>query len=494
VSDQRWLDGSLDPVESELRRALDDAQARTGDDVALRRLWSKLSQATSPVLRPRSLSRWRWFVGGVASSALLAAVLAVVFWPGRVPTASAVAPVAVTRPARPVVVAAALPAVALPAAPARRVFVGPATVRTSAGETLALALPGGVAASVGPRSTLSLDGEQRPSVNEGDVAFSVPHQAPGKNFVVVVGVYRVVVVGTKFRVHSGERISVDVDEGVVEVWRDTVRLARLAVGESWAGLPAPVADAPAAPAVTRTRTPAAVRVRSRIHRRALAVAQASSSTASSAATESVAAAGGRAAPLALPETDAEEALAAGDVRRGLELYGEILARGGPAAENAAYEIGKILRDRLRQPEAAVAAWRRYRDANANGILRVEADVSIVETLVRLGDSPGALSEASRFLRDHPDSERRDEIARIAGDLQRAGGDCRSAIRSYELTQRTSRRAELIDRASFGRAACLKTLGDAGAADALRRYLSDFPAGLFLGDATRLSDETEKATP
>jgi hypothetical protein len=490
VSDQRWLDRSLDPVESELRRALDDAQARTGDDVALRRLWSKLSQATSPVLRPRSSSRWRWFVGGVASSAVLAAVLAAVFWPGLAPTPAALAPVGVAHPARlAVAVVTALPAVASPVAPERRALVGPATVRTSAGETLALALPGGVAASVGPRSTLSLDDEQHPSVNEGDVAFSVPHQAPGKNFVVVVGAYRVVVVGTKFRVHSGDRVSVDVDEGVVEVWRDTVRLARLTVGESWAGLPAPVATAPTAPVAVRMRALTAVRVRSRAHRRALAMAQTSSSAATSAAVDGV-----RVSPLVLPGADAEEALAAGDVRRGLELYGEILARGGPAAENAAYEIGKILRDRLRQPEAAVAAWRRYRDANANGILRVEADVSIVETLVRLGDSPGALAEANRFLRDHPDSERRDEIARIAGDLQRAAGDCQSAIRSYELTQRTSRRAELIDRASFGRAACLKTLGDAGAADALRQYLSDFPAGLFLDDAARLMDETEKASP
>jgi hypothetical protein len=313
----------------------------------------------------------------------------------------------------------------------------------------------------------------------------VPHQAPGTTFVVVVGSYRVVVVGTKFRVHNGARVRVDVDEGIVEVWRETARLARLTVGQSWTGEAAPSVAMVEPAAHVRAATVPRSRLRGR-KRYSPVVAQVAAPVVAAPAEKIL-------APLVLPEADAEQALAAGDVRRGLELYGEILTRGGPAAENAAYEIGKILRDRLHQPEAAVAAWRRYRSANANGILRVEADVSIIETLMRLGDNEGALTETTRFLHDHPDSERRDEIARIAGDLQRAAGDCRSAIRSYELAWQTSRRADLIDRASFGRAECMRTVGASAAVDALRQYLDRFPAGLFRVDAVRLLDDLGKSS-
>jgi hypothetical protein len=363
-------------------------------------------------------------------------------------------------------------------------------VRTAAGETLALSLPGGVSAAAGPDSVLTLEANQRPVVEAGEVLFAVPHQPAGTNFVVIVGPYRVVVVGTKFRVHSGDQVSVAVDEGVVEVWREATRLARLAVGESWAS---PTAPTTTTSTTTQTQTPpstvvevtppvrpAAIATRARTRKRPTTVALSTPTPEIAVPRQS--------ATSEISESTAEDAFAAGDIRRGLELYGEILAKGGPAAENAAYEIGKVLRDRLHQPEAAVAAWRRYRSANPSGLLRVEADVSIIETLVRLGDSAGALTEATQFLRDHPDSERRDEIARIAGDLQRAAGDCGVALRWYQLVRARSRRSETIDRAAFGRAACLKTVGDGAAGEALRQYLSDFPQGLFRGDAARLLEQ------
>ena len=65
------------------------------------------------------------------------------------------------------------------------------------------------------------------------MGFSVPHQAPGRNFSVSAGPYRIVVIGTKFRLHvEGVAVAVAVDEGVVEVWRKH-RVARLATGETW---------------------------------------------------------------------------------------------------------------------------------------------------------------------------------------------------------------------------------------------------------------------
>ncbi|HXI56181.1 MAG TPA: FecR family protein [Polyangia bacterium] len=480
MSDQRWLDGTPDPVGAELRQLLDAGQARTVDDMAVRRVWTKLGAATSSAaaieVRLRPPPRWRWFVGGVVSSAALAAVLALVFWPSSHPLSlptihvspSAQVPPAAPRLARVAESPSAVNRSAAGTLPVVHNMTGPASVRTASGETLSLSLPGGVAAVAGPDSLLTLEADQRPVVEAGDVQFAVPHQPAGTNFVVIVGPYRVVVVGTKFRVHSGDHVSVAVDEGVVEVWRQATRLARLAVGESWAS---PTTPAP----------PPAVATRARTRRRPTVVAL-------STPAPGIAALPRQSATTEVSESSAEDAFAAGDIRRGLELYGEILAKGGPAAENAAYEIGKVLRDRLHQPEAAVAAWRRYRGANPTGLLRVEADVSIIETLVRLGDSAGALTEATQFLRDHPESERRDEIARIAGDLQRAAGDCGAALRSYQLVRSRSRRSETIDRAAFGRVACLQTVGDGAAVEAVRQYLSDFPQGLFRDDAARLLEQ------
>ncbi|HVR60693.1 MAG TPA: FecR domain-containing protein, partial [Polyangia bacterium] len=333
---RRWLEGSPAPMEAELRKAIDDARARTGDDVALRRVWGKVSLATSVLLRPRMPRRWRWFVGGVASSAALAAALAFAFWPAGAP----LGPVAAAPPARSVaVVRAPEPQrLAAPARPSRRLVTGPASVEAPAGQPVAVELAGGVTAALAANSMLAIDDQQRPAVLFGAVHFSVPHQAPGRTFVVTAAGYRVVVVGTKFRVASGARVAVDVDEGVVEVWHGTARLARLRVGESWSGAAVPPELAPPAAPPPAGSPRARVRAAHLVHLARSARTRAPAGVAPAAA-----------APLALDEGDAletdgparaggsdlERALASGDVRRSLELYGELLSRGGPAAENTA---------------------------------------------------------------------------------------------------------------------------------------------------------------
>ncbi|HVV49834.1 MAG TPA: tetratricopeptide repeat protein, partial [Polyangia bacterium] len=183
---------------------------------------------------------------------------------------------------------------------------------------------------------------------------------------------------------------------------------------------------------------------------------------------------------------ARAALAAGDAPRALQIYRTMAQGTGPAAENAAYEVGKVLNEKMGQPQNAVAAWRRYRAANPDGILRVEADVSIIETLARTGDGDEALSEANDFLRRHPDSERRAEIARLAGDLYRARGDCRRAVAAYQVTLGASRPRDAVEAAAFHRADCLVRLGDAGGADAARAYLRAYPNGKFHGEAAALA--------
>ena len=203
---------------------------------------------------------------------------------------------------------------------------------------------------------------------------------------------------------------------------------------------------------------------------------------------------GRVAMLAAPARAGVEspgaaraALAAGDAPRALEIYKNLAQKTGPVAENAGYEIGRILNERG-QSAAAVAAWRRYRSDYPNGILRVETDVSIIETLAKAGESDDALTEAIDFLRRRPDSERRGEIARVAGDLYRARGDCRHAVGAYQVAQSASRAREVTEAAGFYRAACLVRIGDGGGVDAVRGYLRSYPDGRFRRQATELVEQ------
>jgi len=70
-------------------------------------------------------------------------------------------------------------------------------------------LRGGAVAKLSPSSAMTVvaqnDTNDRPSVEKGNVSFAVPHQAPGHNFSVTAGPYRIVVIGTKFRLHVGPK-------------------------------------------------------------------------------------------------------------------------------------------------------------------------------------------------------------------------------------------------------------------------------------------------
>lgn len=117
---------------------------------------------------------------------------------------------------------------------------------------------------------------------------------------------------------------------------------------------------------------------------------------------------------------AQAALQAGDTSRALETLDRIAAGTGPAAENAAYEIGRITRYNLNRPRQAIALWDKYRTRFPSGLLRTETDLSIVDTLSSLGDAHAALREAEAFLARHPTSERRAEVQKLAERLRAAG--------------------------------------------------------------------------
>jgi len=460
----RWPDGP-DETSSELRRALDEASLRGPDDMTLRRGWAAVAEPPEP---PRA-RRGFWFAGGVATTAALVAASAL--W------------------IRPRLVELAQPANRdKPAAQSEAATPGPRR----------LTLEGGVEAVLGRSSVMRLE-DGAPRVEGGEVRFSVPHRPPGHPFVVRAEGYRVVVVGTRFGVsvdgQSGDRkaVGVDVDEGIVEVWEAATqrRLARLTPGESWqspdvdAEAPAPPAAVDPAPAPSGPTPTIAAPARD-LHRRGKHAASRTLALASPGRGSTTERASGAETPATAEAVAARAALAAGDAPRALQIYRTMAQGTGPSAENAAYEVGKVLNEKLRQPQSAVAAWRRYRAAYPDGILRVEADVSIVETLARTGDADEALSEANEFLRRHPDSERRAEIARLAGDLYRARGDCRNAVATYQITLGASRPRDAVEAATFHRADCLVRLGDGGGVDAARAYLRAYPNGKFRGDAAALA--------
>jgi hypothetical protein len=457
-----WPEGN-DPVARELRLALNEAHLRGPDDMTLRRGWAALAGR----LRPPGPRRWPYFAGGVASAAALALAAAAWLWPRSMETPGF-----------------------SPARTAPKIAAASGTVTSTPTGRRRLTLEGGVEAELDVASVMHIDGGD-PRVMDGEVRFSVPHRPPGHPFVVRAERYRVIVVGTKFGVRveqqgSARQVAVDVDEGVVEVW-GSERLARLSPGESWRSNDPSAQGAPAAAAEDNTDEPMPALVhRSSGHARELALRSPGERRERERTSEP-----GEAPAPTSPTAAARNALAAGDPARALQIYRAMAAKGtGPSAENASYEIGKVLSERMAQPASAIAAWRRYRADYPDGILRVEADVSIIETLVHSGDTDEALGEAVAFLRRYPESERRAEIARLAGDLYRSRGDCRRALVAYQMTLSAPRVArDVAEEATFNRASCYARIGDsANAAETARVYLRTFPNGRYRGQAASLADK------
>jgi transmembrane sensor len=387
----KWLENKTDSAERWLGEALETARRRTGDEVARRRVWARIEALLLgkglPARRARSV------VLPALTGALVAVSVVAVLWvvPATRPSHS---PVAAKRVA-PAVASAQQPRLAASQVASQGPSAAP--VRTGRGEKARVALLGGAGVELDANSVLSWDAERRPSVERGRARFEVPHQAPGARFAVAAGPYVITVVGTKFHVGvDDDRVSVEVEEGVVEVWRGA-RSVRLGQGDSWAG------------SIRGLVSPGG-------ERRPL-LAGASWRRTSSVSNPPPVESGPASAELAQART----ALAEGRPEDALGMLTQSAKGVGPSAENAAYEMGRVLRDGLHRPRAAVAAWVTYRTRFPNGLLRAEADLSILETLARLGDRASALSEAESFLLRYPKSERRDEVAKLAARVRGATG-------------------------------------------------------------------------
>jgi tetratricopeptide (TPR) repeat protein len=150
----------------------------------------------------------------------------------------------------------------------------------------------------------------------------------------------------------------------------------------------------------------------------------------------------------------------------LLCYQEQAAQSGLAGETAQYELARLLRDSLADPERALAAFKDQRSRFPNGALRTEADLSIIELLPRLGHHIEAMAETEQFLVAHPKAERRGEIHLLRGNILREVlHDLDRAEREYARGSESGGR--IGDDSRFLRAVCLEALGHV--ADAKKAY-------------------------
>jgi tetratricopeptide (TPR) repeat protein len=393
----KWLETPDDESERLLREGLDQASKRLGDEITHRRVWARIADALE---RPRARVSGRLVFASAAAVFLVAA--GVVGFPklahfiGSRGTSAGLAAKSTVNSA-------------LPSNPARKASgsseaaatpvdqtalleserVPGHVVRTRAGEHARVALGGGAEAALAENSALTWDNQHRPSIEDGSAMLTVPHQPPGWRFSVTAGPYVVTVVGTRFEVHiAANTVAVEVNEGVVEVWRGS-RSTRLVAGDSWNGplYPHEALPAEASPAEKpQSLAPPHPRAAATTNRGLQA---------------------------------AEAALQMGDTSKAIEILTRTAAGTGPAAQNASYELGRIARYNLNRPRQAITLWEKYRTRFPSGLLRTEADLSIVDTLSSVGDMHAALAEADAFLARHPASERRFEVQRLAERLRAA---------------------------------------------------------------------------
>lgn len=530
---RRWLDegpGS-DPARLALRRALDEADAQLApSDLDRQRALARIELPWARSETARSRGRGLVWLGGLGLACAAVALFGG-FWPGSLgPSGWHVLSQRFAHRPTPATAPRAASSGDADAAP--RATAAAVALTTAPGERATHRLPRGVQAELFPRTALVPGTESNaPEVTVGRVRFSVPHQAPGRTYAVHAGGYEVVVLGTVFTVAVEDRgVSVSVESGVVEVREGSSgqTIGRLYRGQGWSSDHAPADDAAA------SAWPEPVReTRHRRHgsaERAVARTGAKPGAASFGAGRMSATmrgfsahgaagtgrgAAARTLALAPPMTDeplaketaavrsrelevpatsaaggatglaaARKARKDGDPKRAVGLYEKIARAGGPLAESALYEMGTITLQDLHDPDGALAIWEGLRARFPEGLVRAEVDLDLLELRAQRGDGARALEEARGFLRRHPTSERRGEIARVAADLERMRGDCGAALPLYAEASKSRVGADRED-AAFYRGLCLLTLGDAGARAALDGYLDRFPEGRHAAEAGRI---------
>jgi ferric-dicitrate binding protein FerR (iron transport regulator) len=236
----------------------------------------------------------------------------------------------------------------------------------------------------------------------GRVDLQVQPRAPGRSFAVKAGPFSFVVVGTAFSVsRQPEQVTLDVSEGRVAVVREGQQLASITAGGSWTGQ-------------TQEQTQE----------------QTQDLT-----------------PPAPPQQRRPRAIAARQASPGH----------GPDSDVAAYEAARLWMGAAGDLERARIGFESYRTRFPHGALRVEAALSLVEILPRLGRHREALAETDRLLADPEAQPRYPEIHLVRGNIYRlALGDRNAAAAEYRAAAAGS--GATADEAAYLHTVCLEELG------------------------------------
>jgi len=157
---------------------------------------------------------------------------------------------------------------------------------------------------------------------------------------------------------------------------------------------------------------------------------------------------------------------------------------------ALYELGRLRRNVLADPEGALSALQEHAQRFPGGSLRREVEMSYLELLVQVGRSREALERSSALLAAQAGAERRAELYLLRGDVfRRSLRDLRAAEREYGSAERLAGSAEA--EATYLRGVCLEGLGEpAAASEVYRRYLAK-PSRPRAADVQRRLERLER---
>jgi tetratricopeptide repeat protein len=168
------------------------------------------------------------------------------------------------------------------------------------------------------------------------------------------------------------------------------------------------------------------------------------------------------ASAALPAEPAADCLGfarAGNAAQAEHCFEEQAAGQNLSAEVALYELGRLRRDMLGKPEAALSALDDYARRFPHGYLSGEVLFSRLELLVKLGRSADVLQASDELLASASGKERAFEIHFLRGNLYAHSlADAPSAAREY--TQASAAPGRVGDDAAFLAGVSWQNAGDA----------------------------------
>jgi hypothetical protein len=157
---------------------------------------------------------------------------------------------------------------------------------------------------------------------------------------------------------------------------------------------------------------------------------------------------------------------------------------GLAAESRLLGIALHQLRQQRDGAAALRSLDTYQQRFPQGLLFEEAQAARVDALLLTEHRSEALLflERTQFQR----LDRGGELRVVRGELRATAGRCREALTDFAAVLAAAATPPLVaERALYGQASCLATLGDArGARSRIELYLERFPSGRFAAAARR----------